>query len=518
MTGRTAYCPASVWDALRFRVQHDGARAAIVGADGTGIDFAELGLRSARRAAAMQARLGDVARVALVFDRHEWLDFAVTYLGALGAGMVPVLLENHRDRLVPRLREVRAEVVVIGPSVERQEAGWFRCTDLDDGPDVDADVMRAGQRTCVPADGPLDAMYTSGTVGGSYIPVEYAVSDWLDGVRMRPVRREVASVHALFPPHSSAGAHGLLLGHLFRGVCSVASSTRDVHDLHGEALALVAAIERHRPSEVVLTPGLVATLSAGHLLDPDVFASVMTVKFGGAPLSPMHGADLMAALPHVRILSMYGTTESARALLLAPWRPERPDVISRAGEHVRVVGPANTPVEPGQEGEIQVRAAGEILRTRYAGTAIPVAGGWTPTGDIGRIEDGWVHLVGRSKEVLVLASGARANASNIERRIMHTPAVVAAKVVGLPQAGATWDVVAAALVLAPGAGQPDVISAYESLRPEETPARTLIVDELPRNGMSKIAVSGVRSMLATVVAGVHDHRAGAGSTALGGAR
>lgn len=517
MTRATAYRPGSVWDAVRFRAQHDGARTAIVDGDGTAVDFAELRRRSARRARAMQARFPTGARVALVFDRHDWLDFAITYLGAFGAGAVPILLENHDERLVPRVRETRAEAVVIGPGVAEQEADWIRCTNLDDAPAVDEGVLRAEQLPRASAGDPLDVMYTSGTVGGSYLPVEYAVSDWLDGVVMRPGRRDVACVHALFPPHSSAGAHGLLLGHLFRGVRSVASSTRDVHDLRGEAHALVAAVRRHRPSEVVLTPALVAVLSAEHLLDADTFASVATAKFGGAPLSTAHGAELQAALPHVRVLSMYGTTESARALLVVPWRPERPGAIGLAGEHVRVVGRTGALAEPGQEGEIQVRAAGATIRTRYAGSAELAADGWTATGDIGRVEDGWVWLVGRSKEILVLASGAKTNASNIERRLVHSPSVADAKVVGLPQSAATCDVVAAAIVLATGACPSDLASAYAALRPEEVPERTVLLDELPRNAMSKVVVPVVRSALAALPPGVHDRRGAAACSAEAGA-
>lgn len=514
MIRRTAFNPVSAWDALCFRARYDDVRTAVIDWNGAAVDFAELHHRSVRRARALQAQLEVGSRVALVFDRHEWLDFAVTYLGALGAGAVPVVLENHHDRLVPRVHETGARVVVTGPGVAAREPGWLRCADLDDSCVVGVDRVRADVLAEPSAGSPLDVMYTSGTVGGVYLPVEYAVSDWLDGVVMRPVRRQVTCVHALFPPHSSAGAHGLLLGHLFRGVRSVASSTRDVHDLVGEARAFVAAVRRHRPTEVVLTPALIATLRAEGLVDTETFASVVTVKFGGAPLSSGAGADLIATLPHVRLLSMYGTTESARALLIAPWRPDRPDVIGLADEHVRIVDHDGGPAEPGEEGEIQVRAPGATLRTRYAGTAVPALDGWTPTGDIGRVEDGWVRLVGRSKEILVLASGAKTNASNIERRVLQSTAVAAVKVVGLPQATVAADVVAAAVVLAPGARPSDVAMAYAVLRPEEVPERTLILDELPRNAMSKVVVPEVRSQLAALPPGVHDHRtfaAGAGA-------
>jgi long-chain acyl-CoA synthetase len=122
------------------------------------------------------------------------------------------------------------------------------------------------------------------------------------------------------------------------------------------------------------------------------------------------------------------------------------------GQELRIVDRAGNAVPQGQAGEVVVRGA-NVMRG-YLGrpddTAAVIIDGWLHTGDIGYLdEDGYLALVGRSKE-MIIRGGENIYPKEIEDVLASDPAVLEAAVIGVPDE--PWGEVVVAFVQArPGA-------------------------------------------------------------------
>ena len=145
---------------------------------------------------------------------------------------------------------------------------------------------------------------------------------------------------------------------------------------------------------------------------------------GGAPLSAeiaefFHGLGLL-------VLEGYGLTETIAAAFVNRWNCYR----------FGTVGPAVDVIQSriAEDGEILMR--GPSVFTRYHNdpnaTAEAIdAEGWFHSGDIGRIEDGFLSIVDRKKDIIVTAGGKNVAPQMIETAIkVHCPLVSQVLVLG----------------------------------------------------------------------------------------
>lgn len=101
------------------------------------------------------------------------------------------------------------------------------------------------------------------------------------------------------------------------------------------------------------------------------------------------------------------------------------------------------------------------------------------TSDIGFMEDGWLHVLGRADDVII-TGGEKVHPLTIEHALMRIPGVAAACVVGIPDP--TWgQLVAAAIVSNASADRASIARHLESLplTPHARPRRIIFVDALP---------------------------------------
>jgi long-chain acyl-CoA synthetase len=142
---------------------------------------------------------------------------------------------------------------------------------------------------------------------------------------------------------------------------------------------------------------------------------------GGAPLSPASAAFFHAL--GVTVLNGYGLTETAPVLTLTPtpWRPG-----DGVGKPLRGVSIRLGPPNAEGLGEVLVRSEGVMLgyyRDAEA-TAEVLEDGWLNTQDLGRIDErGRLHLHGRSKHVIVLASGKNVYPEDLEAHYGASPLI-----------------------------------------------------------------------------------------------
>ncbi|MDJ0362801.1 AMP-dependent synthetase/ligase [Rhodococcus sp. H29-C3] len=126
----------------------------------------------------------------------------------------------------------------------------------------------------------------------------------------------------------------------------------------------------------------------------------------------------------VDILNCYGMTESATAVTVNEPKSNRIGTVGRP-----IPG---TTVAIAPDGEILVR--GSNVTRGYWGAAAdrsPVdADGWLYTGDIGELDDGYLRITGRKKEILVTSGGKNVAPTPLEDRIRLHPLVSNAVVIG----------------------------------------------------------------------------------------
>lgn len=169
--------------------------------------------------------------------------------------------------------------------------------------------------------------------------------------------------------------------------------------------ALQAAVERHGAHSLVLLPQMLAAwslwLGARGQRAP---ASLRLVAVGGAIV----GAPLLATARAVGIPAYegYGLSEGASVQTLNLPGADRAGSAGRALPHARLrVAP---------DGEIEI---GGALFLGYLGdAAAPPA--WWPSGDLGHIDaDGFLHVRGRKKQVLITAFGRNVSPEWVEAEL-----------------------------------------------------------------------------------------------------
>ena len=143
---------------------------------------------------------------------------------------------------------------------------------------------------------------------------------------------------------------------------------------------------------------------------------------GGAPLSNeiaefFHGAGLL-------ILEGYGLTESTAAAFVNRWNNFR----------FGTVGPAIDVIDfkLGSDGEIFIRGASVFAayyRNAEATAEAFDSEGWFHTGDIGVVEDGFLRIVDRKKDIIITAGGKNVAPQKLENALKAHSSLVSQVVV-----------------------------------------------------------------------------------------
>ena len=177
-------------------------------------------------------------------------------------------------------------------------------------------------------------------------------------------------------------------------------------------------------------------------------------KFGGKlDLIVSGGASLDLDLGRkwellgVKVLQGYGTTEASPVISNHTMDERRPDSTGRPLP--------NAQVKISDQGEIL--AKGENITPGYYNapeeTAKAFENGWYKTGDLGYFdEDGFLHIQGRVKDMIVLSSGQNVFPQDIQNILVKHPSVTDAVVVGLPK-GTSVEVHAALILEDPDAAR-----------------------------------------------------------------
>lgn len=261
---------------------------------------------------------------------------------------------------------------------------------------------------------------------------------------------------------------------------------------------VLSLIERER---VERWPGVVPTMALRVASHPRAaefdLRSVRSLTLGGAPVSEAVMERMRELFPNARtgVKTGWGLTESGGQLTAASGREalERPGSVGRPLPFVDL-----RLLDPDEGGVGEVLARSPMQMSHYLGDAeSPIDDqGWLHTGDLGRIdEEGWLWLVGRSKD-LIIRGGENIASARVEQVLREHEAVADAAVVSLPDPD-LGEVVGAAVVVRAG----ESVSAAEleafarsRLSKFAVPAKWWLRHEpLPANDVGKVAKEALRA-------------------------
>jgi long-chain acyl-CoA synthetase len=235
-----------------------------------------------------------------------------------------------------------------------------------------------------------------------------------------------------------------------------AFGTRQVGLPHFSPQGFCEAVEQEGISHTVLVPTMLTMLTAFAEVKRYALSSLEVVAYGGSPMPPAHIRAARALLPHVKLVQVYGLSETGFLMGLRDQdhTPERLASCGRPcpGIEVRVVDDAGTPVQSGQRGELVARGANVMHGYWHdpTDTAGAFRNGFFRTGDVGYQDAaGYFYIVDRVKD-MIITGGENVYSGEVEAVIAEHPAVREVAVFGLPDP--QWgELVAACVVLKPGA-------------------------------------------------------------------
>src|ERR1700728_2016320 len=191
-----------------------------------------------------------------------------------------------------------------------------------------------------------------------------------------------------------------------------------------------------------------------HFAESDL-SSVQMCSVGSAPLAPYVVERLQEKMPDAVVSNNYGMTEAGSAYCIMPKgeSTRRPGSVGMIAPPalVRIVDAQGQTVPADEVGEVRLQLPGH--QREYFGdpeaTAETWQDGWLVTGDLGKLdEDGYLYIVGRSKDVII-RGGNNVHAADVEHVLVQHPAVTEVAAVGGPHPVLGEDVVAF-VVLHPG--------------------------------------------------------------------
>lgn len=463
-------------------------------------------------------RPGDRVAIAMR-NRPEWV---VAFLGAALAGAVPAPLNSFglHDELLDACRLVEPRVLIADADrLRRLGDDWSAvCAEavVCDGKPAPGsrvhhwDSLARGPAAAAPSapvepQDPALLLFTSGAsarpkaVLTTHVAVCQAIRNIdfiaassamsspriIDDLMRRGLVPTTLTVVPLF--HIS-GLHAQLLSSLVNG-------RRLVFMHRWDAALAIDLIRRHRVTQVNAAPTMIMQLLEHPGFDfAEMRQTLAGIGFGGAGLPQRLIGEVIDGLGPSMSGVGFGMTESsgvgtAMSGEAFRTRPTSSGVVSPIAD-LRIVDLEDRVLPDGEAGEIQLR--GVAVMREYRGqpeaTSAAIRDGWLRTGDVGYVEDGYLYVVDRLKNVINRA-GEKIAAAEVESCLLQNPALAEVAVVGVddPVHG---EAVAAAVVPVAGAEPTEAeLQAFvaERLAAYKVPSRIVVRREpLPKNPAGKL--------------------------------
>ncbi|HEV3225449.1 MAG TPA: AMP-binding protein [Acidimicrobiales bacterium] len=404
---------------------------------------------------------------AVCWQRPNVADGVVLYRSCWRLGAVPVPIHHlagPRDR--ERVIETVAPTFVVG----------------DDLPTGDAIT------TICDEDGPGVVLFTSGS-SGTPKGVVHTRGALAYKARLMAEMHGLTAEDSILMPAPLAHISGLLNGVTLPGVVGM----KTVLMAKWEPAAALRLIERERITFMIGPP----TFFVGMMSDPSFSSaavrSLRLVSSGGAGVTPAFVDRASEAFDCV-VKRTYGSTEAPTVTTSRPG-DDRERARTTDG---RPTGAVELRVDE-VTGELLVR--GPELFTGYLDQAQTDAAftsdGFFRTGDIGRLDDGWLTITGRLKDIII-RGGENVAVAEVEGALELHPAVAHAVVIGVPHERLGEQVVAFVQLTAGARFDLDECRrsfTEQGLARFKTPEHVVVVDEIPMMAAGKPDRDALRRLL-----------------------
>jgi acyl-CoA synthetase (AMP-forming)/AMP-acid ligase II len=232
--------------------------------------------------------------------------------------------------------------------------------------------------------------------------------------------------------------------------------------------------------------------------ESSAYRGLRFIRSGAAPLPPPVLAELERTF-QAPVLEFCGITETAASPVacnpLPPQLRKPGSVGVPVSLEVAILDESEAFLSRGRTGQIVVR--GPSVMAGYDSDPIATrdafAGDWFKTGDLGFFdEDGYLFLVGRSKEI-INRGGEKIAPREVDEVLLEHPMVAEAATFAVPHPTLGEDI-AAAIVLRPdAAAMPDDIRRFAIGRVADfkVPSQVVIVSELPKGPTGKVQRVGL---------------------------
>lgn len=349
------------------------------------------------------------------------LDWAVVDLAALRAGIVHVPVPSFfmPEQLRHVVAAAGADALLTGAESPGDATLGLGVTK------VPLRLTRLGVPTAALHPGTAKVTFTSGTTGtpkgvclssDAMLAVAEGIASALQPLGIRrhlcalPLPVLLENIAGLYAPLFS-GATAVVLPQVETGLKG--SSTFD-------PLPLQRAVERHAADSVIVLPQMLrlwAGWRQANAMSLPTQGTLKLVAVGGAAVGE-------TVLAHARAVGLpayegYGLSEAGSVQTLNLPGADRPGSAGRALPHAQLRVRA--------DGEIEV---GGALMLGYVGGAA-YSDPWWPSGDLGHVDaDGFVHVTGRRKNVLITGYGRNVSPEWVETALQSQPEIAVATVFG----------------------------------------------------------------------------------------
>ncbi len=471
--------------------------------DGGKITYADMFARSAQYAGALQ-KLGVKAGDRVAVQVEKTPDTLMLYLGTIRAGGVflPLNTAYTPAEIGYFVGDAEPAVFVCDPARADVLAGTAqkagaRLHTLDQNGEGSlsllADQMPTNYDNRPREDDDLAAiLYTSGTTGrskGAMLTHGNLASNSQTMVKYWQFTEDDVLLHALPIFHT----HGLFVATNCLMMAGGSMLFLPKFDLDQVLAALPKA------TAMMGVPTFYTRLLASDRFTRDVAAHMRLFISGSAPLSAEVHKEFRERTGHA-ILERYGMTETNMNTSNPYDGARRPGTVGfpLPGVGLRVVDARTGRELPdGEVGIIEIKGPNVFLgywRMPEKTAQEFRADGYFITGDMGRVdEDGYVSIVGRSKD-LIISGGFNVYPAEVEALLDELPGVAESAVIGVPHPDFGEAVVA---VLAPKPGAELAQEAVQAslndrLAKFKQPKKVHILEALPRNTMGKIQKNVLR--------------------------
>ncbi len=472
-------------------------------------DWAETRECVRRIAAGLAARgIGAGDRVALLaLNGPEFFEFLLGTV-ALGAVTVPL---NHRlssAEIGFQLRDCAASLLALSAELGEMAAALDPALPkfVLGGPQDELEPLITAHEALndlpeLAPDHTLGIFFTGGTTGRpkgvmlSHRNLLANASQLGPAVGYRP-----GDVHLHCAPMFHLADLSSLFAQLFTGPSAHAFAPRF------EPAQVAAAIARHGVTTTVMAPTMVAMFVRQPAVAEQDLSSLRLLHYGGSAIGETVLRETCGLLD-CDLVQGYGQSEATQGVCFLGPDDHRAalagqgDLLASCGKpfpgvQVRLVDESQTPVAPGEIGEIAVRSPAVMSGywQRPEETAAALAGGWLLTGDLAQQDAaGYFHIVDRRKDMIV-SGGENVYSAEVENALNLHAGVAEAAVIAVPDER-LGEVVHAVVVARDGVtpvGKELQEHCRELLGGFKIPRSFEFVESLPKSAAGKVRKTELR--------------------------